>query len=115
MSKAKTKTEITRDVARLKKEIEALTGRVPVSSDPRYLAQRLSDLEKRKEAGEDVTHRDGEPQSVMSISMTVTARDAVESIIDREKIGKSELARRAFALWAEQNGYRKEAAAIGGD
>src|ERR1051325_4571895 len=102
----------TKEVADLKKAIAKLTGRQPVSSDPKYLRQRLSDLQAKIEAGEDLKHRNV-GSFVTSISLPAAGHKALERILEREKIGASELARRALAFWASENGYAAEAAAMG--
>jgi hypothetical protein len=101
---ATTKTEIRE----LRTAITKLTGKTPTSEDPRYLRDRLAELKARKDAGEDVKHKTI-THSVFSISMPVEMRQAIDRIVEREKIGASELARRALALWAEENGYKTEA------
>jgi len=102
------------DVDSLRAQLQRLTGRVPLSYDPKYLARRIAVLEERRKGGEDV-HSAGEPQTVFSTSMPVAARDAVDRILESEGIAKSKLVRLALELWARSNGYPKEAVAIGGD
>lgn len=98
----------------LRESIAKLTGRKPVSADPRYLAQRLADLKARKEQGEDIKHTVGDPPSLMTVSMPRTARDALSRILKKEKVSASELVRRSLALWASANGYKPEGETIGG-
>ncbi len=99
------------EIQELKKSIAKLTGRSPVSSDPRYLAQRLADLTARKDAGEDIRHR-ASSHAVLSISMTIEARQVLDQMIERKKLGASDLVRQALALWAEHNGFAREAEAF---
>lgn len=100
------------DVEKLKKQIKALTTKVPKSTDPYYLKRRLEDLKARKSAGEDVRHS-AEDHAVISVSMPRPAKEAVDSIMSAEELGASPLVRKALALWARTNGYAAEAAAIG--
>jgi len=99
------------DVASLKSTIGAMTGRVPSSSDPRYLRQRLHELQVKRAAGDDIRHKSS-PIAVMSVSMPVTARDALDRILKKERCGASDLVRRALASWAIRYGYRAEAQEI---
>ena len=101
------------EVQELRAAIAKLTRRTPLSSDPRYLRERLASLKARKEAGEDLRRHDDQA-SVMSLSMPLSARRAIARILEREKISTSELGRRAFALWAKENGYEAEAKTIDG-
>ena len=101
------------EVRDLHAAIQKLTGRVPVSTDPRYLRERLAALKARKQAGEQLKHRD-DPAAPMSVSLPLSARKALSKILDSEKLGVSELARRAFALWAAENGYKAEAKLLEG-
>ncbi len=103
--------KIDRQAADLRKKISALTGKTPDSEDPRYLAQRLAFYEKQRAAGIDVSRRKT-GTSVFSISMPTDAGIAVERILQREKIGASDLGRRALAEWAANNGYKAEAETI---
>lgn len=102
----------TKEVADLKKQIAKLTGRAPVSTDPKYLRQRLSDLEAKVAAGESVRHRNV-GSVVTSVSLPAAGHKAMERILEREKIGASELVRRALTFWASENGYIPEAVAMG--
>jgi hypothetical protein len=102
-----------REVDRLRDAIEKITHRRPASSDPRYLSQRLADLKKRADAGEDIKHHD-EPVSVISISMPSEARELIGRIMKAEHVGASELLRRAIASWARAEGHAKLADALGG-
>lgn len=101
-----------KELADLKKQIAKLTGRAPVSTDPKYLRQRLADLEAKVAAGASVRHRNV-GSVVTSISLPAAGHRAMERILEREKIGGSELMRRALAYWASENGYVPEAIAIG--
>lgn len=86
-------------VAQLQKEIAKLTGRVPVSTNRRYLEQRLHMLQQRAEDGHsDVA--DPSPSVVMSISMPSSVKDALAAMADRERIPISRLVRRALAEYA---------------
>lgn len=108
-----TKTPISSEINDLRSAIRKLTGRQPVSSDPRYLRERLAALKSRQEAGEDIRRRN-DPAAPLSISLSLSARRAISRILEREKISTSELGRQAFALWAEEHGYKIEAKTIEG-
>lgn len=109
---AERRPEPTDRVSELREKIRELTDREPDSDDPRYLAQRLGDLEKRIEAGEDVRHRNSGGSAVISVSMPVSVAEAVGDLQSRAKLGASELVRRAIALWARENGFASQAKAI---
>lgn len=103
-------------VTELKAAISKLTGRVPASNDPRYLVDRLRDLRERKESGENLKHKtSGDPPSIFSVSMPTSARSALDAIVKKEKVGISEIVRRALSYWGNSHGYRDEASVIGGD
>jgi cell division septum initiation protein DivIVA len=111
---AEQKTADQKHVDSLRATITKMTGRTPVSRDPRYLEQRLASLEKRKAAGEDI-RRKPPGTSVISASMPVEAGKAFDRIVEREKVGASDIVRRALAYWAAGNGYAAEARALGAD
>lgn len=108
------KTPEQKHVDELVKKITKLTGRAPVSREARYLEQRLASIEKRKAAGEDVRRKPA-GTSVISASMPVAAHTAFEKLMEREKCGASALIVKALAFYAASNGYRTEAAALGGE
>ncbi len=108
------KDERAAEVSKLRDAIEKITNRRPVSNDPRYLSQRLADLRARAQSGEDIKHRD-DPSSVISISMPLAAREAFGRIMKDEKVGASELVRRALACWGKSEGHAKLVDALGGE
>lgn len=75
------------NVKQLKEQIAKLTGHEPVSDDPKYLAQRLKDIE--------ASLAEGELRTPMSVSMTGHERDAVAWLASHLKCNNSEVVRRA--------------------
>lgn len=92
-------------------EIQRLTGRWPVSKDPRYLRNRLASLRRRSKGGEDLVKPDSDTL-ITSVSMSRQAKDAIGRILDKRGIGMSALFRRAIAEWAARNSFRDEARII---
>ena len=102
------------EVREMRKRIKELTGKAPSSDDPRYLRDRIIELEERLANGEDIVHR-AEPLITRTVSMTSSASSALDSILEREgkkrgSVTASKLVRTALAAWAQANGYKSEAA-----
>ena len=97
------------EIQKLRIAISRLTGRLPVSMNRRYLEQRLSDLKKRKDAGEDVHHDNGEPSAPISLSMTRLVRDMLARLADDAKVSASEIVRRALVEYARTHGRKADA------
>lgn len=112
MSKDNTTSKGSRErVRELRAAIRKFTGRAPVSSDPEYLEQRLSDLRARQRDG---AAAETEAWVVLSVSMHVAGKGAVTRIAGSEGIGVSELVRRALAEYAANHGHSAEAEHFGG-
>ncbi len=101
-----------REVDKVSAAIERLTGRRPISRNLRYLTNRLADLRAEDDAGHDVRRKAGMGSQIMSLSMPKVASETLERILRTERIGASELIRRALASWAKENGYEDDAAAF---
>lgn len=101
-------TEPEDHIAKLRAHIAKLTGRLPVSRNASYLTRKLDELREQKKNGETVKRHHAEPSVVMSISMPHPAKEAVARIADKERIGVSDLVRRALGEWAESHGYDAE-------
>ena len=65
----------------MRQQIAKLTGRVPASTSPKYLAARLRDLERAK---------------AFSVSMPVAAHNAVAAVAAEQGVSVSELVRAAL-------------------
>lgn len=100
-------------VTEMRSEIRSITGRLPISRDPEFLASRLADLKKRERDSASAVEKYAEPWSNMSISMHVSARDATRRIAGGESVGVSELVRRAMREYAIKHGYAAEVSHFG--
>lgn len=109
----------------MRKRIAKLSGRAPVSTDERYLALRLEQLEAKKANGEDTRSRRGdEPHEPVTISLTRSARDGVRTLADKlakdvkRGVTVSELVQRALGVYAESVGEKtlaRRAFGVGGE
>ena len=128
MSKKKnptaTKTVKEMTVPELRKEIELLTARVPVSHGERYLRRRLADLRTRASSGEDIRHR--ADSTTIGFSAPLPAKEALDAIIDEQKSRlvrgedapastMTKLCRIALREWCERNGHDEAADYLGGE
>lgn len=107
-------------IREVRKAIHDLTGHVPrEGAGERYLRRRLTDLMARAANGEDIRHK--ADSTVCSFSTTVTAKVALEEVIEeeREKGGAAssmtKLTNLALREWCERNGYKAQAAILGGE
>lgn len=100
-------------ISELRASITKLTGKEPASADPVYLRQRLVQLQKKKKSGVRIRRASSGGTAPLSASMPIKARAAFDRIQAKEKVSTSALVRRALAFWADANGYKDEAAALG--
>jgi hypothetical protein len=100
------------EVDQLRRTITKLTGRTCMSRDLRYLRDRVSDLTRRKAAGEDVRQRLAIRRSPLSIYLADAANTALMSMTERAKLGASALVREALREYADSRGWTREAAAF---
>lgn len=101
----------------LQAAIAEITGKTPQSTEVEYLERRLASLKKRKSNGRKAATRYSESTIVLSVSMHGAAKNATIEIAGGEKIGISELVRRAVAEYAARRGYKPNLVAtlMGGD
>jgi|SRR5688572_9773048 len=102
-------TQKEKEIDGLQQDIAKLTGRLPVSRDEEYLRRRLAELKQAKKNGEETKRERAEASTVLSVSLPISAKDAVLAIADKEKCGNSALVRLALAQWCERNGYKEYA------
>ncbi len=97
-------------VREMRDRIAALTGHLPVSHSPKYLAERLRRLELD---GPRPSPTDAPDRAVpITVSMTSVRRDLLHRMAHDAKVKASEIVRRALDLYAKEHGYEKDMRAV---
>lgn len=97
------------EIHALREEIAKISTIRPTSTDLAYLTRRLADLKRQKSKPKRRrAPTSDEPNVVTSVSMPRAAQAATLRIADGEKLGRSDLIRRALAEYAAKHGYKAE-------
>lgn len=112
-----TSNELT--IKQMRKRIAELSGRMPASANPRYLATRLEQLEQMRANGEDTRSRWGtEPHEPVTISLPRGARDALSKLAEKMSTSASRIvvsALRDYAARQKFSALERALAEAGGE
>jgi hypothetical protein len=99
------------EVARLRIAISRLTGRLPASSNRRYLEQRLDDLRRRRKNGDDVRAPsiDSASDAPVSVNLPRPERDLLARLATDAKSSASQIVRIAIVEYARRHGRGADA------
>jgi hypothetical protein len=96
------------DVLEMRKAIAAITGRLPVSYNRRYLSIRLAELRRGVKVPDRVRRPARSHSSSVSVSMTDDRRDLIAAMAERASMNISQLVARAIDEYAVRHGFGDE-------